>query len=237
MDNVGLLMHKLTKYQTLYAHGDDKSKKKVYGQKINYYTQKLTDMGMSEKNLAELGRLTGGAVTEDITANIRKAVETLQQKLKETSESQTKKQEEVNNRVVTASKELETVKTNYLDIVNDVVNLVTTVKTQLDGLAQELEKVKDVAATGIPETVDKLIKNARMLLNIVTKKNFEHALDIKINGRKTKLEKSMEPEEQARMKKELEESEPEEMSIDDQNKFLNKDTRNSPNPNSNPNPT
>jgi cation transport regulator ChaC len=60
MDNVGLLMHKLTKYQTLYAHGTDKQKKKVYGQKVEYYTQKLSDLGISKNNLHKLNKLSGG---------------------------------------------------------------------------------------------------------------------------------------------------------------------------------
>ncbi len=233
MDNVGLFMHKLTKYQTLYAHGTDADKKKVYGQKINYYTEKLTNMGMSKSNLAELGRLTGGAVTDDITVNIKKAVETLRKKLEESSKSQEQKQKEVSDKVVKASDELEKVKTNYLDIVDNVVNMVITVKTQLDILATEVEGVKDVATTGIPKTVDKLIKNAEILLKLVTQDNFNKSLNRKINDEKKKFEQGMEPDQQARMKEELDnepenmtDEEPENMTDEERGKFLSPGSRN-----------
>lgn len=184
MDNVGLLMHKLTKYQTLYAHGTDKDKKKVYGQKINYYTQKLTNMGMSKSNLAELGRLTGGAITDDITANITNAVETLRKKLEETSKSQEEKQKEVSERVKKAGDDLETVKTNYSGIVDNVINIVTTVKKQLDKLATEVEGVKDIAVTGIPETVDTLIKHTEELYKLVNEKEFNKLVEYGVAGTK-----------------------------------------------------
>lgn len=177
-------MHKLTKYQTLYAHGSNKDKKKVYGQKINYYTQKLTNMGMSKSNLSKLGRLTGGAITDDITANITQAVETLRKKLEESSKSQNDKQKEVSDRVIKASGELETVKSNYGSIVDTVIKTVVQIKKQLDVLAEEIEKVQAVATTGIPESVDTLIKHTEELLKLVNEKEFDKLMKYGIAGTK-----------------------------------------------------
>ena len=60
-ENIGSLLHKLTKYQTLNAQCGSPSKSAVYKQKINYYSNKLNQMGISSDNINQVGNLIGGA--------------------------------------------------------------------------------------------------------------------------------------------------------------------------------
>lgn len=60
-ENIGSLLHKLTKYQTLNANCGSPSKSTVYNQKIAYYSNKLNQMGISSNNINQVGNLIGGA--------------------------------------------------------------------------------------------------------------------------------------------------------------------------------
>lgn len=60
-ENIGSLLHKLTKYQTLNANCGSPSKSAVYNQKIAYYSNKLNQMGISSNNINQVGNLIGGA--------------------------------------------------------------------------------------------------------------------------------------------------------------------------------
>lgn len=59
-ENFGSLLHKLTKYQTLNANCGSPSKSAVYNQKIAYYSNKLSQMGISSNNINQVGNLIGG---------------------------------------------------------------------------------------------------------------------------------------------------------------------------------
>lgn len=60
-ENIGSLLHKLTKYQTLNANCGSPSKSAIYNQKIAYYSNKLSQMGISSNNINQVGNLIGGA--------------------------------------------------------------------------------------------------------------------------------------------------------------------------------
>lgn len=60
-ENVGVLLHKLTKYQTLLANSNENSKMSTYRQKINQYTSKLENLGVDRSTLTQIGGLAGGA--------------------------------------------------------------------------------------------------------------------------------------------------------------------------------
>lgn len=60
-ENVGVLLHKLTKYQTLLANSNENSRMSTYRQKINQYTSKLENLGVDRSTLTQIGGLAGGA--------------------------------------------------------------------------------------------------------------------------------------------------------------------------------
>ena len=64
-ENMGVLLHKLTKYQTLLANCGAPSKAAVYNQKIDYYSRKLNGMGVSQNNIKSMRNLIGGVGSQE----------------------------------------------------------------------------------------------------------------------------------------------------------------------------
>lgn len=62
-ENMGVLLHKLTKYQTLLSNCGAPAKSAIYNQKIDYYSRKLNSMGVSQNNLRNVRNLIGGMPT------------------------------------------------------------------------------------------------------------------------------------------------------------------------------
>ena len=71
--NIGVLLHKLTKYQTLLGNSPSSQKNSIYNQKISQYSNKLEKMGVSKSNLRQMGGLSGGVV--DYTATLKKLID------------------------------------------------------------------------------------------------------------------------------------------------------------------
>jgi len=69
-ENIGSLLHKLTKYQTLNANCGSPAKSAVYDQKIAYYSNKLNQMGISSNNINQVGNLIGGTKAGDSIASL-----------------------------------------------------------------------------------------------------------------------------------------------------------------------
>jgi hypothetical protein len=61
--NIGSLLHKLTKYQTLNSNCGSPAKSAIYNQKIAYYSNKLNKIGISSNNINQVGNLIGGSKT------------------------------------------------------------------------------------------------------------------------------------------------------------------------------
>jgi hypothetical protein len=73
--NIGVLLHKLTKYQTLLANCDSSHKASIYNQKISQYSNKLNRMGVSQSNIRQMGGLIGGAPQRDYAVTLKKLIE------------------------------------------------------------------------------------------------------------------------------------------------------------------
>lgn len=65
-ENIGFLLHKLTKYQTLQSNSYSNEKRSVYQQKINQYMNKLEACGADKATLNQIGGLAG-AIPESLT--------------------------------------------------------------------------------------------------------------------------------------------------------------------------
>lgn len=56
-ENIGILLHKFTKYQTLLANSKSKEMDKIYNEKIKYYRNKLEKLGINHSTLVQMGGL------------------------------------------------------------------------------------------------------------------------------------------------------------------------------------
>ncbi len=64
-ENIGVLLHKLTKYQTLLSNTSSHQKRDIYNQKINSYSNKLNKIGVNQRNINQLGGLIGGVLSQE----------------------------------------------------------------------------------------------------------------------------------------------------------------------------
>jgi DNA repair exonuclease SbcCD ATPase subunit len=69
-ENMGVLLHKLTKYQTLLSNCGTPSKSAVYNQKIDYYSNKLNGAGISQNNIRNMRNLIGGVDEGEARQNV-----------------------------------------------------------------------------------------------------------------------------------------------------------------------
>ncbi len=72
-ENIGILLHKLTKYQTLLGNAPS-NKKNLYQQKIQEYSNKLNKMGVDNSNIQGMNVLFGGETPEEKLAKLRETL-------------------------------------------------------------------------------------------------------------------------------------------------------------------
>lgn len=208
MDNVGLLMHKLTKYQTLYAHGTDKQKKKVYGQKVEYYTQKLSDLGISKNNLHKLNKLSGGgkdasgneipekegekegekkveldtepAAAEPDEKDISKQIEDTIRDIKKKIDTN-EQQKKLDTEVKEVAAEIRSVSSSYGTIKQYAISLIKSLQEKLSTVARNISTLDtEVQQLDVAAKLDDIKKATGELKELITKDNFESDLHKKI---------------------------------------------------------
>ena len=208
MDNVGLLMHKLTKYQTLYAHGTDKQKKKVYGQKVEYYTQKLSDLGISKNNLHKLNKLSGGgkdasgneilekdtdvvgkegepvtepaAAAEPVEKDISKQIEDTIRDIKKKMDTK-EQQQKLDTEVKEVAAEIRSVSSSYGTVKQYAISLIKSLQEKLSTVARNISTLDtEVQQLDVAAKLDDIKKATGELKELITKDNFESDLQKKI---------------------------------------------------------
>ncbi len=80
-ENIGVLLHKLTKYQTLLSNTNSHQKRAIYNQKINSYSNKLNKIGVNQRNINQLGGLIAGALTPEEMRARKAAIDAQQQNI------------------------------------------------------------------------------------------------------------------------------------------------------------
>jgi uncharacterized membrane-anchored protein YhcB (DUF1043 family) len=146
MSNIGQLLHKLTKYQSLYGFVADDGKKALYSQKIAYYKQQLQQAGIDQNNINDVQNLVGGEAydTKDILAKLFP-----EQPSK--SDDYKKRETEINKAIDNAEKSIKEIEQNYDNtietvkkIINDIENKISTHGTQpaASVLPDILKKIK-----------------------------------------------------------------------------------------------
>ena len=74
-ENVGFLLHKLTKYQTLHSNSRSNEKRSLYQQKIGQYMNKLEACGADKETLNQMGGLIGGADGDSSVGALKDLIE------------------------------------------------------------------------------------------------------------------------------------------------------------------
>jgi hypothetical protein len=193
MDNVGLLMHKLTKYQTLFAHGTDKQKKKVYGQKVEYYTQKLSDLGISKNNLNKLNKLSGGvdeekeaivdaepvAVEPVVEKDVTKQIEDTIKEIKSRMDTKVQ-QEKIDKEVKEVADEIRSVSTSYGNVKQYAIGLIKSLQDKLSAVAKNISTLDtEVQQLDVAAKLEDIRQATAELKALITKENFDSELEKK----------------------------------------------------------
>ena len=135
MDNVGFLLHKLTKYQTLLANVNDAKKKNVYKQKIAFYNDKMTQLGVDQQNLNNLNNLVGGDYDKEIVGKVQTITNTLLAKLAQTpseeSAEEKKNSEAITKQINDASEKIDQITKSYANIIDTLKKVIDDI-TQID---------------------------------------------------------------------------------------------------------
>lgn len=149
MSNIGQLLHKLTKYQSLYGFVANESKRAVYSQKIAYYKQQLQQAGIDQNNINGVQNLVGGVVyqkeateiTDNILARLAKLART-----PESSEEEKKTQGDVDAAILNAEISIKEIKQNYDDTMETVRKIIYDIeeKIKIDGAKPAASVLPDI---------------------------------------------------------------------------------------------
>lgn len=183
-ENVGVLLHKLTKYQTLLANSNQNSKMSTYRQKINQYTSKLENLGVNRSTLTQIGGLAGGADYQKVLEGlINEQSKKIRDKIKNINSNVPSNPNDVTDIIANAGKlttQAGTIRTNVgtvtAKIASDVANVQNQVNTSMKAYSSTIENLvrlirklleelikleKELDQMGVPASVDlNGIKNA-----------------------------------------------------------------------------
>ena len=148
-ENIGSLLHKLTKYQTLNSNCGSPAKSAIYNQKIAYYSNKLNQMGISSNNINQVGNLIGGTKAGD---SISSLIQLQTQRIKD----------KLAGRTPLSSTDL----TSYDSKVSEVENEVSIAKGKYETMIQEFVKVLRVL-------IEQLMELEKEILNMSLPPNFD----------------------------------------------------------------
>jgi hypothetical protein len=158
MDNIGQLLHKLTKYQTLYGFVTNESKRLIYNQKINYYKQQLEKAGIDQNNINGVQNLVGGVAYEKDANNILLKLTQTQQSQKSSEKEQT----EINQSIQKATTIIDNIEQNY-------TNTIDTIKYIIEKIEGKIKSGSEPAASVLPGILKEIKKLETKLTNLKKK--------------------------------------------------------------------
>jgi len=149
--NVGYLLHKLTKYQTLLQNGSS-DKSGHYQEKINQYNSKLEKLGVEKSNLNRMNgivELSGGSIEL-----LKKLVEEQTNKVMQAISEKTvpvglggpvgPTLDQVVESVDSISNNIDSAKTKYNDNIKDLVGLIRHLLKNIDELEQKISGIPNI---------------------------------------------------------------------------------------------
>ncbi len=154
MDNIGQLLHKLTKYQTLYGSVTNESKRLIYNQKINHYKQQLEKAGIDQNNINGVQNLVGGAFYKTDADNILAGLVKTQ---KSSEKEQTKKTTDINQKIINANVIINKIKKNY-------DNTIETIKYIIKNIEEKISNRGSAPASDVLPGILKQIKQLETTL-------------------------------------------------------------------------
>lgn len=169
-ENIGSLLHKLTKYQTLNANCGSPSKSVVYNQKIAYYSNKLNQMGISSNNINQVGNLIGGAGEGNpIASLIQLQTQRIKDKLagRPSADVEASSMNGYNTLVDSAVTKAEQAETKYKQMITDFVNVLRMLIKELMDLENAIANLQ-VPANFDLKNHEQKIKNIIGHLNTIT---------------------------------------------------------------------
>ena len=125
-NNVGLLLHKFTKYQTLLANTNDSQKINIYRQKITFYKNKMTELGVNQENLNSLNKLVGGDPGSLMLTNLQQK---LNKPLQNTQKRACESSYELGDILVNTN--IINIKKNFNSIIDILKSLNTEIQTKI----------------------------------------------------------------------------------------------------------
>jgi chromosome segregation ATPase len=196
-ENMGVLLHKLTKYQTLLANCGVPAKSAIYNQKIDYYSKKLNHMGVSQTNLKNMRNLIGGmpenVSDDDANANIR-ALEALlsAQPSSPVADPNNDLIEQINTQfqeiLTKHSQNME--KINALNVEKSAIN--SQLAEKIEELRQKTNKILLLTTERDQKDTDlraKLEEIQTLTVNVATLNTQKNELEAKITGKESIIAK------------------------------------------------
>lgn len=156
-ENVGVLLHKLTKYQTLLANSNENSKMSTYKQKINQYTSKLENLGIERSTLNQMGGLNDENYNKVLTGLIEQQSNKIREKIDLVNKGVPANSEKEKEIVDSASNLVEMINQKKVELTNNNTNYNDKVKVVQDTVNRGVESYN--------LTVSNLVKLIRKLLN------------------------------------------------------------------------
>jgi len=168
MTDIKSLKYKLNKYKTL----NSRSTKKVYQEKINYYTRKIN-------NLTNSNMQSGGFEPSSVTNSLKTIIDNLIHKSEESSSESTTGKANLDGKIMDLVNASHNAKEAYNKNIETFANVIKNVKQQVDKLGEELKgiaKTSGLNLSDIPDNIEKitnelngLIQNDDKIQELLTK--------------------------------------------------------------------
>jgi len=164
--NIGVLLHKLTKYQTLMSNNKISQKNSLYQQKINYYNNKLRSLGISDSNLNQLGGAFTAATYQDTLKNLIKIqTDTITAKLNSLRSGNPADVTELATRIGEVQGSVTSSKQKYDETIDILVGLIRQLIIELVKLEQEISNIALPEGFSLQSFVDQLNSIKTLLSN------------------------------------------------------------------------
>ena len=129
MSNIGQLLHKLTKYQSLYGFVADESKRAIYSRKIAYYKQQLQQAGIDQNNINGIQNLVGGDPYRSEADNLINRL--FPQEPTELSGDHAGEIKKVTDKITDASDKIDKISSTYSDIFQTITYIINQIKEKM----------------------------------------------------------------------------------------------------------